>query len=101
MRLARLLLLDNSPYTFPFRIFIERLVDFRHSLRPLATIYGLMPSAYGIPLPHKDWTYEEFFQWARDARRKAGDAIAASGARHSRAGQASAPSTVASRDGAG
>lgn len=25
---------------------------------------------YGIPLPHKDWTYDEFFQWARDARAK-------------------------------
>ncbi|WP_338552132.1 extracellular solute-binding protein [Paenibacillus sp. KS-LC4] len=24
----------------------------------------------GIPLPHKDWTYDEFFQWARDARAK-------------------------------
>ncbi|WP_141501227.1 ABC transporter substrate-binding protein [Paenibacillus luteus] len=24
----------------------------------------------GIPLPHKDWTYEEYFQWARDAREK-------------------------------
>lgn len=26
--------------------------------------------AAGIPLPHKDWTWEEFFQWARDARTK-------------------------------
>lgn len=25
---------------------------------------------FGIPLPHKDWTYDEFFQWARDARAK-------------------------------
>ncbi|WP_155972004.1 extracellular solute-binding protein [Paenibacillus sp. Soil522] len=25
---------------------------------------------YGIPLPHKDWTYDEFFGWARDARAK-------------------------------
>ncbi|MBD2869908.1 sugar ABC transporter substrate-binding protein [Paenibacillus sp. IB182493] len=25
---------------------------------------------YGIPHPHKDWTYDEFFQWARDARAK-------------------------------
>lgn len=25
---------------------------------------------YGIPLPHKDWTYDEYFQWARDARAK-------------------------------
>ncbi|QAY68376.1 sugar ABC transporter substrate-binding protein [Paenibacillus protaetiae] len=25
---------------------------------------------YGIPLPHKDWTYDEFFQWAKDARAK-------------------------------
>lgn len=25
---------------------------------------------YGIPFPHKDWTYDEFFQWARDARAK-------------------------------
>ncbi|WP_138751235.1 ABC transporter substrate-binding protein [Paenibacillus sinopodophylli] len=23
-----------------------------------------------IPLPHKDWTYEEYFQWARDAKAK-------------------------------
>ncbi|MFD1953855.1 ABC transporter substrate-binding protein [Paenibacillus thailandensis] len=25
---------------------------------------------YGIPLPHKDWTYDEYFQWARDAKAK-------------------------------
>ncbi|KAF9127939.1 hypothetical protein BGX30_014530 [Mortierella sp. GBA39] len=25
---------------------------------------------YGIPLPHKDWTYDEYFQWAKDARAK-------------------------------
>lgn len=25
---------------------------------------------YGIPLPHKDWTYDEYFEWARDARAK-------------------------------
>jgi multiple sugar transport system substrate-binding protein len=25
---------------------------------------------YGIPHPHKDWTYDEFFQWAIDARAK-------------------------------
>ncbi|WP_028610761.1 ABC transporter substrate-binding protein [Paenibacillus harenae] len=25
---------------------------------------------FGIPHPHKDWTYDEFFQWARDARAK-------------------------------
>ncbi len=24
----------------------------------------------GIPLPKKDWTYDEFFQWARDAKTK-------------------------------
>ncbi|MGO4344181.1 ABC transporter substrate-binding protein [Paenibacillus sp. MCAF9] len=28
---------------------------------------------YGITLPHKDWTYDEFFQWARDARAKLPD----------------------------
>lgn len=28
---------------------------------------------YGIPHPHKDWTYDEFFQWARDARAKLPD----------------------------
>ncbi|OMF38366.1 ABC transporter substrate-binding protein [Paenibacillus sp. FSL H8-0548] len=28
---------------------------------------------FGIPLPHKDWTYDEFFQWARDARAKLPD----------------------------
>lgn len=25
---------------------------------------------YGIPLPQKNWTYDEYFQWARDARAK-------------------------------
>ncbi|MBB6672534.1 ABC transporter substrate-binding protein [Cohnella nanjingensis] len=25
---------------------------------------------YGIPLPKQNWTYDEFFQWARDARAK-------------------------------
>lgn len=25
---------------------------------------------YGIPLPHKDWTYDEFFRWAEDAKAK-------------------------------
>ncbi len=25
---------------------------------------------YGIPHPHKDWTYDEFFQWAIDAKAK-------------------------------
>ncbi|TFE23469.1 sugar ABC transporter substrate-binding protein [Cohnella luojiensis] len=27
----------------------------------------------GIPLPKKDWTYDEFFQWARDAKEKLPD----------------------------
>jgi pectin-derived oligosaccharide transport system substrate-binding protein len=25
---------------------------------------------YGIPLPQKNWTYDDYFQWARDARAK-------------------------------
>ncbi|MBO7747641.1 extracellular solute-binding protein [Paenibacillus sp. MWE-103] len=25
---------------------------------------------YGIPLPQQNWTYDEYFQWARDARAK-------------------------------
>lgn len=25
---------------------------------------------YGIPLPHKDWTYDEYFDWARAAKPK-------------------------------
>lgn len=25
---------------------------------------------YGIPLPQKNWTYDDYFQWARDARGK-------------------------------
>lgn len=25
---------------------------------------------YGIPLPQQNWTYDEYFQWARDARTK-------------------------------
>ncbi len=25
---------------------------------------------YGIPLPHKDWTYDEYFDWARAAKQK-------------------------------